>query len=103
MKDQVIVITGASAGIGATLAELVGSRGARPVLLARRERELQEVAARCGPDALAIVADVTRREDLQRAVEAALAASVRLTSGSTTPGAASRGRSPSSPTPTSTR
>jgi NADP-dependent 3-hydroxy acid dehydrogenase YdfG len=43
MQDTVIVVTGASAGIGAALAQLVGQKGARPVLLARREAE--EVAA----------------------------------------------------------
>jgi NADP-dependent 3-hydroxy acid dehydrogenase YdfG len=73
MKDEVVVITGASAGIGAALAELVASRGASPVLLARREGALLEVAGRCGPHALPIVADVTRRADVQRALAAALA------------------------------
>jgi NAD(P)-dependent dehydrogenase (short-subunit alcohol dehydrogenase family) len=73
MKDQVIVITGASSGIGAALAELVGGKGARPVLLARREKELREVASRSGPEALPLVADVTRREELTRAAEAVLA------------------------------
>jgi NADP-dependent 3-hydroxy acid dehydrogenase YdfG len=72
MRDQVIVITGASAGIGAALARLVGKRGARPVLLARRERELLAVAAECGPHAMAIVADVTRRADVEHARDAAL-------------------------------
>ncbi len=73
MKDRVIVITGASAGIGASLAELVGARGARPVLVARRERELNHVASRSGPDALAVVADVSRRDDVTRAFDAAVA------------------------------
>jgi NADP-dependent 3-hydroxy acid dehydrogenase YdfG len=73
MQDKVIVITGASAGIGAALAEIVGKQGGRPVLLARREKELQEVAARSGPHALAVVADVTRRADVERAFAAALA------------------------------
>src|SRR4051812_14403360 len=68
MKDQVIVITGASAGIGAALAVLIGQRGAIPVLIARRERELSEVATRSGPHALPIVADVSRREQVERAV-----------------------------------
>jgi NADP-dependent 3-hydroxy acid dehydrogenase YdfG len=72
MQDRVVVITGASAGIGAALAELVGARGGRPVLVARRERELGEVAARSGAQALPIVADVTRRADVTRAFEAAL-------------------------------
>jgi NADP-dependent 3-hydroxy acid dehydrogenase YdfG len=72
MKDRVIVITGASGGIGAALAELVGGQGARVALVARRERELGEVAARSGAGALPIVADVTRRADVERAVQATL-------------------------------
>jgi NADP-dependent 3-hydroxy acid dehydrogenase YdfG len=72
MPDRVVVITGASSGIGAALAELLGARGARVVLVARREKELHEVAARSGPEALPIVADVTRREEVARAMDAAL-------------------------------
>jgi NADP-dependent 3-hydroxy acid dehydrogenase YdfG len=72
MRDTVVVITGASAGIGAALAELVGRRGGRPVLAARREPELREVAARSGPEALVVAADVTRRADVQRILDAAL-------------------------------
>ena len=78
MKDRVIVITGASAGIGAALAENVGKGGARPVLIARRGRELEEVAARPGPHALSVVADVTKRADVTRAFDAAIAAFGRV-------------------------
>lgn len=62
------MITGASAGIGAALAENVSRKGAKVVLVARREKELREVAARCGPDALVVVGDVTRRADVERAI-----------------------------------
>lgn len=72
MRDQVIVITGASAGIGAALADICAERGARPVLVARRRRELEEVAARCGDSALAVVGDVTRREDVEHALSSAI-------------------------------
>jgi short-subunit dehydrogenase len=72
MKDKVIVVTGASAGIGAALAESLGKKGARPVLVARREKELRDVATRCGPTALVIVGDVTRRSDLENVVKAAI-------------------------------
>jgi NADP-dependent 3-hydroxy acid dehydrogenase YdfG len=72
MKDKVVVITGASSGIGAALAERVAQQAGRPVLLARREQELRAVAARCGRDALPIVADVTRRTDVANAAELAL-------------------------------
>lgn len=72
MNDKVVVITGASSGIGAELAKLVGRRGGRPVLAARREAELAEVAAGCGADALTVVADVTRRDQVERIRDAAL-------------------------------
>ena len=55
MKDKVIVITGASAGIGAALAETVAKRGARGVVLAaRRSAELSAVADKLGDLALVV-------------------------------------------------
>ncbi len=72
MKDKVVMITGASAGIGAALAQTCAGRGAKLVLLARREGALAEVAARCETETLTVPTDVTRRADLERAVAAAL-------------------------------
>src|SRR4051812_18744103 len=72
MRDRVVVITGASSGIGAALASEIGSRGGRPVLVARRERELEAARSRCGAEALAVVADATRRTDLQRVLDEAI-------------------------------
>jgi NADP-dependent 3-hydroxy acid dehydrogenase YdfG len=73
MKDKVVVITGGSAGIGAALGAEVGRRGGRVVLAARRERELEEARGRAGDEAIAVVADVTRREDSAKILAAALA------------------------------
>ena len=73
MNQKVVVITGGSAGIGASLGEEVGRRGGQVVLAARRERELEAARARAGAQAVAVVADVTRREDSQKIFEAALA------------------------------
>jgi short-subunit dehydrogenase len=70
--DLVVVITGASGGIGAALAERIGREYGRVVLAARRERELNAVASRCGTDVLPVVADLTRREDAQRILDLAL-------------------------------
>lgn len=72
MDDTVVVITGASGGIGAALAGLLGTGGTRLVLVARRARELGAVAERAGPSAHSIVADMTRREDVRRVVAEAL-------------------------------
>ncbi len=73
MKDTVVVITGASGGIGAALAELLATRGASLVLVARREDALRAVASRCGASALPIVADVTSREAVRGVVDQAIA------------------------------
>ena len=70
----VVVITGASSGIGAELAQRLAASGGRVALVARREAELAKVVARCGEGALAIPADVTRRDEVQRVVRAAIAA-----------------------------
>ncbi|MGH7531734.1 MAG: SDR family oxidoreductase, partial [Gemmatimonadales bacterium] len=72
MKEKIIVITGASAGIGAALAETVAKRGAVPVLVARRAEALDAVARRAGGKASVIVADVTRRSDVSRVVRETL-------------------------------
>lgn len=68
LTGKVVVITGASSGIGAALAERVARDGATPVLIARRREALEEVASQCGPKAQVIVADVTVREQVRRAV-----------------------------------
>ena len=70
--DKVVVITGASAGIGAELAKQLGARGARVVLSARRKEELDKVAAAIGEHALVVVADVTKRGDVEELCKAAL-------------------------------
>jgi NADP-dependent 3-hydroxy acid dehydrogenase YdfG len=72
MHDKVVVITGASGGIGAAVAELLAARGASLALVARRGDALQAVAARCGKLAHPIVADVTRRDEVRRVVEESL-------------------------------
>jgi short-subunit dehydrogenase len=73
MQDKVIVITGASSGIGAALAQVVAARGAAVVLVARRQDALQAVAAKCGGKAHAIVGDMSRREEVKRVVAESLA------------------------------
>lgn len=72
MDGKVVVITGASAGIGAALAERLAARGHALVLVARREALLREVAERCGENAHVLVGDVGERDVSRRAVAEAL-------------------------------
>jgi NADP-dependent 3-hydroxy acid dehydrogenase YdfG len=72
MNTKVIVITGASGGIGAAAAERLAKEGAMLALVARRETELREVALRCGDNAMAIVADMTQRDEVRRVVRETL-------------------------------
>jgi NADP-dependent 3-hydroxy acid dehydrogenase YdfG len=60
MESKVVVITGASSGIGAALAKNLGTKGHRLVLAARREELLKQVAAESGTQTLTVVTDVTR-------------------------------------------
>ena len=73
MSEQVVVITGASTGIGAVLAQQLAREGMSVVLVARRAEALRDMAETCGPQALAVVADMTVRADVQRTVAEALA------------------------------
>lgn len=77
IHEQVIVITGATSGIGLATARLAASRGARVVLAARNEGALQEITrdlnARYGDGcAVYCVADVAREEDHRRIVQTAI-------------------------------
>jgi len=72
MTSKVIVITGASAGIGAWTAKLLAGRGDKVVLAARRQVELKHVAGECGADALPVVTDVTCRADMEHLLDEAL-------------------------------
>jgi NADP-dependent 3-hydroxy acid dehydrogenase YdfG len=72
MSDTIVVITGASSGIGAAVAELVSREGMSVVLAARRKDALEAVAARCGGRALSVVADVTVRANVRRIVDESL-------------------------------
>ena len=71
-KERVVLITGASSGIGRALAVELGRRGARLGLTARREAELLSVAEevrRAGGEALALPADVRDPEAIRSAAE----------------------------------
>ena len=76
VSDQVIVITGASSGIGLVTAKRAAHRGARVVLAARNENDLRGVCddiRRDGGRASYVVADVTNPDDVKKIGETAIA------------------------------
>lgn len=75
LHEQVIVITGASSGIGLTTALMAAERGARPVLVARSDDTLEEIRRgieQSGRGALVVAADVADRGALEDAARLAV-------------------------------
>ena len=74
VEEQVIVVTGATSGIGLTTARAAADRGAKLVLAARDEealRELTDEIRGTGGEATYVVADVRDRDDVRRIAETA--------------------------------
>src|SRR3954468_15975502 len=71
IEGKVIVITGASSGLGEAAARLLAGRGARLALGARRRERIDALAAELG-EAIAIPTDVVRRADVESLVAAAV-------------------------------
>lgn len=74
LSDQVIVITGATSGIGLSTARRAAEQGARLVLIARNEgalKPLVEELTNNGHEAIYVVADVGDANDMKKVVKAA--------------------------------
>jgi short-subunit dehydrogenase len=76
MKDKVIVITGASGGIGAAVTEMLGQQGARLVLAARSQKNLDTLAEKVrqsGGEALVIPTDMGNPDQVKALAQQTLA------------------------------
>lgn len=74
LDEQTVVITGASSGIGLATARLAAERGAKLVLAARNEdalKELTEELTSKGHEAVYVVADVGKQEDVEKIAQTA--------------------------------
>ncbi len=75
LRQQVIVVTGASSGLGRAIARGAGEHGAKVVVTARNQEALENCVAeieRAGSEALAVPGDVSDQAQVQRVVEAAV-------------------------------
>lgn len=68
LEDRVVIVTGASSGLGAQLARAVGEAGGIPVLAARRADRLAALTQEI-PSADAVTCDVTDEADRERLVD----------------------------------
>ncbi|CAG4987608.1 unnamed protein product [Colias eurytheme] len=75
-KDKVVLITGASSGLGAAIAIYMSKLSAKLVLVGRNEKNLKAVAQQCekskGIKALPVIADVSKEADVERIVNEAI-------------------------------
>ncbi len=81
LSEQVVVVTGASSGLGRAIARGAGERGAKVVVTARNEEALQNCAAeieRAGSEALAVPGDCAEQDAVERVVAEAVARFARI-------------------------
>ena len=71
VENKVIIITGASSGIGEETAKTLAANGAKVVLSARRKDRLKKLAAEIGENAVYLKSDVADRDDMAALVKLA--------------------------------
>lgn len=80
-RDQAVIVTGASAGIGKALAQQLARQGAKVVIAARRAERLEQAAAECralGAEVLVVPTDVSDEAQCKALVEKTAAAFGRV-------------------------
>ena len=81
LRDRIVIITGASKGLGVAMAKSCAGEGAKVVLAARSLERLEEIAAEIrggGGEAIAARCDLANLEDLDHVVETAMSTYGRI-------------------------
>src|SRR5438270_1649984 len=76
LQEKVVLVTGASKGLGKAIAEAFAAEGSRVVLTARSQGELEQIAQAIqqrGGQAFALAADITNADDINRLVTQTIA------------------------------
>jgi NADP-dependent 3-hydroxy acid dehydrogenase YdfG len=69
MSEKVVVIMGASSGIGAATAKLLASQGKKVTIAARRMSRLEEIQKDYPENIFAVEADVTKKDEVQNVID----------------------------------
>ena len=69
LKDKVAIVTGASRGIGRSIAEVFVREGAQVVIVGRKQETLDQVASEIGPNAKPVACHVGRLDQIQNLVD----------------------------------
>jgi NAD(P)-dependent dehydrogenase (short-subunit alcohol dehydrogenase family) len=78
LDDRVVVVTGASSGLGDRAARVFAAAGAQVVVAARRGPRVEALARQLGADAVGLACDVTRGADLDALVARTIEAFGRI-------------------------
>jgi NAD(P)-dependent dehydrogenase (short-subunit alcohol dehydrogenase family) len=72
LEGKIAIVTGAGSGIGRACALALAREGAQVALVGRRQGPLEQVAREIGDSALALAADVSKRDEIDRVVDQTL-------------------------------
>ncbi len=74
LKGKIAIVTGAGTGIGRACAIALVREGARVVLVGRRKDRIEDVAREANGSAIAVAADVSKGDEIERVIEATVKA-----------------------------
>jgi len=72
LQDKVVIITGGNSGVGAATASLFAKEGAKVVISARRQPQLEKIAEdirQTGGEVLSVVSDISKEGDAEHLIE----------------------------------